>query len=217
MKNGSMGGLHLLFEWLAKLAYLNILWLIFSLAGLVILGVGPATISVFTIVRNMLRENEYGSIWRQFYQTYRTEFWHANRLMIIVYVVFAFLYIDYTIIQTLPYSFLIDKVVFPALLLLTMLAILGASYLFAVYVHFELAFWMNIKYALVMIGLYPLSTVMMIVGLFIFSIILSIFPAIVPFYIISAPALIIFMCANRAFDKFVQAKAYHSQKHSHES
>lgn len=203
-----MGGIHQLFDWLATLAYVNILWLLYSLAGMFIFGFGPATVSVFTVIRNKLRGKDNNSIWSQFYQTYRKEFLHVNKLMIIVYIVFIFLYLDFTIIQSLPYSFLVDNIVFPALMLLSFLVVFGISYLFAVYVHFDLSFLRRIKLALLMIGLYPLSTLIMGIGLVIFFFVLFIFPAIAPFYIVSVPALIILMSANRTFDKLMQAKLY---------
>ncbi|GAB2535091.1 DUF624 domain-containing protein [Gracilibacillus alcaliphilus] len=202
----SRGGFQQLFEWAAKLAYLNLLWIIYTLMGLLVLGAGPATVSLFTILRQMLRGNDHDPIWQTFHRTYRQEFWKANQLMIPIYLVGGFIYLDFMFIQALPYSFLIDNIVFPALLLLTVLFILAAGYLFTAYVHVDVSSGIYIKYALVMIGLYPLFSILMFFSLSIFAVVLFIFPAILPFYGVSIAAFIVISCASRAFDSFISAK-----------
>ncbi|WP_130860538.1 YesL family protein [Gracilibacillus phocaeensis] len=212
MNSQHSNGFQYFFEWAAKLAYLNILWILYSLAGLFVLGIGPATASLFTIMRDKLKGNDDYIIWRRFHDVYRQSFWRLNQLMIPIYVVGAFIYLDFLFVQALPSSFVIDYVVFPALLLLTTLFILGSSYVFALYVYVEYPYGRHIKNAFLMVGLYPLSSIFIFAGLSVFSVILFIFPAIFPFYGISIPALIVISCANRAFDAFTAAKNLQLEK-----
>lgn len=205
--NDSMIGLQGLFNWIAKLAYINVLWILFSLMGLVVCGVGPATISVFTVIRRMLRDGDGFSIWRLFLQTYREEFWSANKLMLVIVPVFIFIYFDFIIIQSLPYSVIIDYFVFPALIVFTLLVVIITSYLLSVSVHYKLTLRVNIKHACLIAGLYPLTAVLIISGLFIFTIIVFIVPAIIPLYMISVPALIIQACTMRSFRKLSARQA----------
>ena len=202
-----MQGLSKLFDWVAKLAYLNVLWIVYTALGLVIFGVGPATVSVFTIIRKWLRNEEGFSIWSRFNATYKEEFWRANKLMLVIIPVLLFIYVDLRIIQALPESFLIDKIVFPAVILLGLLVMVAFSYVLAVFVHYDLPYWTNFKNAVLIAGLFPLSTILMVFGLTVFLLIAFIFPAIIPFYLVSVPALIIQLCALRGFRKLSSYKA----------
>lgn len=200
-EQNAMRGFQTVFEWIVRLAYLNILWILFTLIGLGILGIGPATISLFAVVRKMRRDGIDNSIWKEFNHTYRSHFWRANGLMLVLIPIYIFIYMDYAVIRMFQENYLIDNIVFPALVILSILILVLTCYLFAVYVHFELSFWENFKHALLVSVVFPLNTVMMVFGLFIFSIVLFLIPAIAIFYLISVPTLIIQMCALKAFRK----------------
>lgn len=191
----------MLFNWVVRLAYINILWILFSLVGLIFLGIGPATVSVFTVIRKLLDDSSDISIGKLFIQTYKKEFWSANKLMLIVFPVCLFIYIDFLSLQILPSSFFMDKIVFTGMIILSLLVIIWFSYLFAVYVHFDLRFITNFKYALLIAGINPLPTVLILFGLFVFSIVLSIVPAVSIFYLISVPIFIVQLGAKQAFRK----------------
>lgn len=200
-EHSGMRGFQTIFEWTVRLAYLNILWILFSLIGLGIFGVGPATISLFAIVRKIHRDGTDISIWKEFNHTYRSNFWRANGLMLVLIPIYIFIYMDYTLIRMFPENFLIDNIVFPAVVILSILILVLTCYLFAVFVHYELSFWGNFKYAVLISIVFPLHTIMMVLGLFIFSIMVFLFPALSIFYLISVPALIIQMCGLKAFEK----------------
>lgn len=200
-EHSSMRGFQTILEWIVRLVYLNILWILFSFIGLGIFGIGPATVSLFNIVRKINRGGTDISIWKEFNHTYRRYFWRANGLMLVLIPIYIFIYMDYVIIRMFPESYLIDNIVFPAVVILSILILVLTCYLFAVFVHFELSFWGNFKHALLVSVVFPLNTVMMVLGLFIFSIVLFLFPAISIFYLISVPTLIIQMCALKAFGK----------------
>ncbi|MFL6556498.1 MAG: YesL family protein, partial [Bacillus sp. (in: firmicutes)] len=75
-----MGKLFTFCEWFMRLAYVNLLWFFFSLAGLVLLGIMPATVALFTIVRKwQLKETDL-PIWKTFLSVYRQEFKKSNGL-----------------------------------------------------------------------------------------------------------------------------------------
>src|SRR5690625_6342583 len=52
---GPMGGFYTLANWIMRLAYVNILWIAFSLVGIIILGFFPATIGMFTVIRKWIQ------------------------------------------------------------------------------------------------------------------------------------------------------------------
>lgn len=194
-------GIWTIFNWIMRLAYINLLWILFTLTGLVLLGIGPATVSAFSVVRKLLKDENDFSIWKLFVQTYKANFKQANILMLIVLPVCFLIYVDFIFLQMLPSSFFIDKVVFTGMVILSLLVIVWFSYLFSVYVHFEFPLKLNFKYALLIAGINPLSTTLMLFGLFVFRMILFIIPAISVFYLISIPVFIIQLCTKQAFRK----------------
>ena len=50
-------GLNRFCTWVMRLAYLNVLWILFSLAGLVVFGLMPATAAMFTVAREWAKGN----------------------------------------------------------------------------------------------------------------------------------------------------------------
>lgn len=200
-EHNAMRGFRTIFDWAVKLAYLNILWILFSLLGLGIFGIGPATVSMFAIIRKRLRYGTDFSMTKEFVEIYQRNFWYANRLMWVLIPAYLFIYIDLAVIRLLPSSFIIDKVVFLSVIMLSLLVVIVTCYVFAVYVHFDLAFWRNFKFAFMIAGISPLSTIMILLGLFVCSIVILIVPAGSIFYLVSVPVLIIQACALGAFKK----------------
>ena len=200
-EHNAMSGFQTIFDWAVKLAYLNILWILFSLLGLGLFGIGPATVSMFAIIRKRLRYGTDFSMTKEFIEIYQSNFWYGNRFMLVLIPAYLFVGIDFALIRLLPSSFIIDKVVFLSVIMLSLLVVIVTCYVFAVYVHFDLAFWRNFKFAFMIAGISPLSTIMILLGLFVCSIIVLIVPAGSLFYLISVPVLIIQVCALRAFKK----------------
>ena len=173
--------------------------------GLLVFGIGPATVSAFVVIRKLLNDNLDVSIWKLFKQTFKKDFWNANKLMLVIFPVCFFIYLDFLFLQMLPSSFFMDKIVFTSMIILSLLIIIWFSYLFAVYVHVDLQFKENFKYALLIAGINPLPTTFILIGLFVFLILLLIVPAISIFYLISVPIFIIQLCADQAFKKISRA------------
>ncbi|UOY92240.1 DUF624 domain-containing protein [Ectobacillus sp. JY-23] len=65
--------------WIARLACLNILFLLFTLLGFGLFGVFPALFAMISVLRQWLRGEETRPV-RMFWRTYRRSFLYANRL-----------------------------------------------------------------------------------------------------------------------------------------
>lgn len=81
-------------DWIMRLAFLNILWIFFTLIGLVIIGFFPATIAMFTIVRHWIRGDTDIPILKTFWNTYKKNFLKANTLGVITTIVGYVIYLD---------------------------------------------------------------------------------------------------------------------------
>src|SRR5436190_181234 len=44
-------------DWIARLAYINLLWILFTLSGFVVFGFFPATIAMLATLRQFIRKN----------------------------------------------------------------------------------------------------------------------------------------------------------------
>lgn len=60
-------------EWLFRLMWTNLLWIGFTILGLGIFGIMPATVAMFTVVRKWQMHETEISIWSVFKETYFKE------------------------------------------------------------------------------------------------------------------------------------------------
>lgn len=72
-------------ERIANLVYLNLLWGVFSLVGLGVFGVSPATVAVIYLLRKQKQQQmSEGELLREFAQVYRKHFINANKVGLIL-------------------------------------------------------------------------------------------------------------------------------------
>src|SRR5690625_6019457 len=70
--------LYRIMEWISRFAYIQILWLLFTLLGLGLLGFFPATISMLAVMRDWFLSKPDSPIFRTFWSYYKKEFIRAN-------------------------------------------------------------------------------------------------------------------------------------------
>ncbi|MEH7416878.1 YesL family protein [Neobacillus drentensis] len=190
-------------EWVMKLAYVNILWVLFSLGGLIFLGISPASAALFTILRKWLMNDTDVPIFRTFLDTYKKEFIKANKLGWLMALIGMFLYLDFkyliTVGGTIQYVLAIPLLIVSILFFITML------YLFPVYVHYELRLIQYIKNSFY-IGIINMHiTILMIAATILIGILYSYIPGIVPFFSISLFSLMVMTGAKQSFNR-IEAK-----------
>ncbi|UOQ83414.1 YesL family protein [Gracilibacillus salinarum] len=77
-------------NWVVRLAYINVLWCVFTMLGGIIFGWAPATVSSFTIMRRWMEKEEF-RILPYFWKIYKKEFLQANASGLINLVIFIIL------------------------------------------------------------------------------------------------------------------------------
>ncbi len=158
----------------AKLVYLNVLWIGFSLMGGVVLGFAPATMAMFAICRNWARGDQEGPLVRIFWQKYRAEFWSANAVGGLWTIALAILALDRQAIVThahlLPY--LTETIFFAGIVL----SAVGLLYTGPVFSYYQLASWAVIYYALAIGFTHPIRTIGMMAGIFGIVLLTKVFP-----------------------------------------
>ena len=187
-----------------KIAYLNILWLLFTIAGLFLFGLFPATAAMFSIIRNWFIGKSDVSIWTAFWAFFRQNFVKLNGFALLFFGFGFFLYYDFSFIQL--NSGKLDFL-FPILLLITLIFIMTLIYFFPIYVHFDLKYFQYIKQSFLIAVVSPLETISIILSFVALYLIVTLLPGIIPLFTGSVLAYIITWLSFRAFERIKLKKA----------
>ncbi|WP_332694441.1 YesL family protein [Halalkalibacter lacteus] len=194
-----IGGLYRVCEWVMRLAYVNLLWIGFTLVGFVVFGFFPSTAAMFAVVRKWVMGECDTPIFPTFYQAYKKEFLKMNLLGVSLVVVGYILFIDYQFFQAMQSYYLqLFSYVFLALLLVFGVIHL---YVFPVYVHYDLKPFQVVKNALLVAIASPISTGVMLVGSVIVLWITILYFSVLFFFSGSALTFIVMWSAYRSFTK----------------
>lgn len=181
--NGVYGLINRITTLIMQLAYLQLLWISFTIMGLGVLGIFPATAAMFSVVRKWIMGENDLPVLATFWKTYKTEFVKVNGLGLILVAIGWLLYVDYhffTFGDSIGISIL--KVI---TLLVTYFFITTCIYFFPIYVHYHYRFFEYIKYSL----LYSLASPLKSAGIFIISYAIY-------FILMKVPALFLFFSGS---------------------
>ncbi|WP_077619399.1 YesL family protein [Bacillus sinesaloumensis] len=196
--NGFVGGIYKLCEWIMRLAYINLLWIMFTIMGLGLFGFFPATISMFTVVRKWLMGFDDIPVFKTFWNAYKKEFLKSNLLGLIIMITAYILYID---IQFLRSTDGFINVLFYPTILLCIGFILTLCFVFPTFVHFDVSVFKVFKNSFLLMLMNPLSTLMMIIGSIAVYMVMTTIPGLIPLIGGSVLAFIIMWSAFLAFTR----------------
>ncbi len=134
-------------KWVLRIAWLNLLWITFSLLGLFVAGIFPATVAALNVSRKWrLKDTEF-SVWKVFKSTYRKEFKTANIIGWIFTLIAGVLYLNYQVMialgDTLP---IVVPFAFYFIVFLYMITVL---WIFPLITHYETNIKQYIKHAFI--------------------------------------------------------------------
>jgi uncharacterized membrane protein YesL len=189
-------------EWITKFAYLNLLWIGFSLLGMLVLGFFPATIAMFTIIRKWLMGETDIPIFRTFWTNFKSEFISGNGLGLFIALVAGLIVLNLDFIRNSG-SAGINVIQIP-LYLFMFAAVMTMFYLIPVYVHYELKFLQMIKNSFLMMVISPLENLVMIAGVAAVVFVVKFIPGLGFFFGGSLSAAIIMAACYVVFNKMVK-------------
>lgn len=206
---GVMGVLHYISNWIMRLAYVNLLWLIFSCAGLIVFGLFPATTAMFSVIRSWIIHDIDTPVFKTFWKSYKREFIQSNIIGYFMLIIAYLLYINFLYIQTMAGNPMINLlfVIFFTLCLTFGVILL---YVFPILVHYQLKAIDTIKSAFLVGLLSPFYTILMVSGMVAAYLFISLVPGMIPFFSGSLIALFIMANAYRAIIK-IDHKTEHSE------
>lgn len=192
-------------EWITKFAYVNLLWIGFSLAGLIVLGFFPATIAMFTIIRKWLKGETDIPVFRTFWGTWRKDFFRSNGLGLLVAATSGMIILNLVFIKNSGDSY--TNVIQIPIYLFMFAAILTIFYLFPVYVHYELKLFQMVKNSFLMMLISPLENIVMIAGIIAVLVVVKFIPALGFFFGGSLAAAIIMAAGYLVFGKMERKRS----------
>ncbi|UAL54435.1 YesL family protein [Metabacillus dongyingensis] len=195
--NGFYSGIFRVFEWITRLVGLNILWLLFTISGLILFGIFPATAAMFAVARKWVLGDENIRVFHFFWRSFKKEFWKSQLLGYLFLLISFILFIDIKFF--LDQGSLLSKFMLLVSINLTIVFLVVIVFLFPAFVHFDWKLFQYLNRSLLIAILNPKLTILMITGLFGSFFIYRYIPMLIPFFGTSAVACYLTWIAQRSF------------------
>ncbi|WP_077624678.1 YesL family protein [Sediminibacillus massiliensis] len=193
------GSVYMITRWITRIAYLNFLWILFSMMGLLVFGVFPATIALFALCRKWINGEDELPVFRCFYQVFRHEFIKSNLLGLMLVTIGGIIYLDYLFLTQVADGF--AKWILLPLIPLAIVFLLLLFFIFPVYVHYEATLLHHLKNAMYITILHPFTLLLMVLVSAVTYIVYSAIPALIPFFGLSIVAWTLMFFAEKCFTK----------------
>ncbi|MDM5299145.1 YesL family protein [Bacillus pumilus] len=196
--DGSLSRILRMCEWVMRLAYTNVLWLLFTLLGLGLFGFMPATTALFSVMRKWIQGHEQVKVFRTFWKVYREEFFRSNLIGVILLIVGTIIYVDLAYIY--PTSLLLHVLRF-AIYIFGFLYLVSLFYIFPLLAHYDWKKRLYFKFSLLLGISYLQYTLSMLVFSGLLFVLFAYLPGIVPFFSLSILAYVHMWLAYQVFQK----------------
>ncbi|MCT2535393.1 YesL family protein [Aquibacillus koreensis] len=194
-----VGSLERFLRIVVRVAWLNCLWIAFTLMGLVFAGVFPATTAAISVSRKWVQNKEDVSVFQTFKKSYKKEFLKSNIIGIVLTFIAAILFLNYHAL--LQFGDQMPVVVVFAYYFIILLYSILVIWIFPLLTHYQSSIKNHFKNAFI-IGITNLP-ITLLISLFIFIIIyISLeIPSMFIFCTMSLLAIIVSFLSMRVFEK----------------
>lgn len=199
IRNSSESVLYRLMEWTMRLAYLNFLWLIFTLLGGIVFGWVPATITMHMILRKWIIEDESFDTKSYFWSIYRKQFIGSQKVSVFFITLGILLIFDlkffmsgYSTVFTLGKLFTIQLVIGYFILFI---------YFFTLFAHSEMSFFKMVKTSILFGIKYPFKTLILLLSSTLLVILFLSFPKLFIIFGASSLAFLNIYCSHKMIYK----------------
>ncbi|UCZ55225.1 DUF624 domain-containing protein [Bacillus shivajii] len=155
---------------------LNILWLLFFLAGLGVFGFMPATLALFGVVREWIKGEKDLPLFKTYLKLFKAEFVRSNLLGAFFLIVFYIIYVNFSFVSYF-YHESIHFYIYLIILGFATIAVMTFLNIFSVMAHFE--YKKSVQYFKVAIGLVfarPMITLVQLIWLVAYLLVAINFP-----------------------------------------
>lgn len=157
MFDGFLGGFYRFGEVVMLLLYVNLLWIIFTLLGLVVFGIGPSTVAMYSVFRHWSMGESDVPVFKTFWKSFRNEFFKANALAFVLVIIGYMLYVNLNFFE-LPNEWL-SIIVRYIILIAFFFYIIILIYIFPIYVHYDNTFINYFKNSMLIAIYHPIRTI----------------------------------------------------------
>lgn len=183
-------------DWVARLAYINLLWIIFTLGGFVVFGFFPATIAMLATLRQFIRKN-HPPVFQTFWNYYKKEFINSNKLGLVIVAIGLILFVNIRFLQSTSTN--MSSFLFYSSIIMSGIYLLIICYTLASYVEVEQPLSVHLKNALLITISNPLPSLFIIFGFAAVYFAISYISGLGFFFSISMLGLVILSSANMAY------------------
>lgn len=192
------GAVYSFCTWFYKLAFINILWLFFTIAGFVLFGFFPATVAMLATLRQLIRKNEV-AIFPTFWSYYKVEFIRSNKLGTIIVAIGLIFYINFIFLQSNQAD--VPQFIYYSSVIMNCFYFLVICYLLTSYVEFDQDLKTHIKNSILIAIYNPLANLFIIFGFVAVYFVVRFVSGVGIFFSGSTLALVILSSANIAYRK----------------
>ncbi|GAA4080969.1 YesL family protein [Amphibacillus indicireducens] len=183
-----------------RFVVLNLIWLLFFLIGMGIFGFMPATVALFSVIRQWIKGEEDLRLFKMFFHYYKVEFIRSNILWLIFLVIFYIIYVNYSFISYY-YSAGFHFFLYIILFSFAFIAFMTFVNLFSVIAHFEFKTIRYIKVAAGMVFLRPFNTLIQLLWLVVYYIISFQWPTV---FIVLGVSVLAFILMATNYPTFIK-------------
>jgi uncharacterized membrane protein YesL len=199
MKLGSFSNaVYSICDWIARLAYINLLWILFTLSGFVILGIFPATVAMLATLRQFLLKN-HPPVFQTFWLYYKKEFIVSNKLGLMIVLIGLILSMNINFLQSSSNQG--SAFLFYSSIIMSGIYFLIICYTLASYVEFEQPLGTHLKNALLLTIYSPIPSLFMIFGFGAVYLAVTKISGLGFFFSVSLLGLVILSSANLAYKR----------------
>lgn len=188
-----------IFIWVTRIAVLNILWMLFTLAGIVVFGIFPATVASLKICLDWVNKKTEFSIWKNFVNEFKQSFFVANGAGWILLIVGFIFYINSQLFDRIT-----GVIYFLSLFsfyFIIILYIFICAWIFPLIAHYQNNLFSHFRNSLI-IGFGKLKyTFSIILFIFLIAYISLLYPGIIPFFTFGIGSLIWAWISAKVFNE----------------
>lgn len=194
---GTTDGIYKVCEWLTRFAYINLLFILFSLAGVGIFGIVPSLIAMITIINKWFNKEEF-SVFHTFLNIFKQHFLKGNILAILFLMIGCM--IIFNIITVPKINMIQAPLKYGTFFIIVFFSII-VLYSIPIMALYNLSIINTIKYAFIIGASHPLNLLAWGLGLFVTYNSFRILPGIVPIFGFSSLCLLIYIVTKRPLNK----------------
>lgn len=192
-------------EWFMKIVKLNLVWLLFSVVGLFVFSLVPATVAATQIVQHWIKGNTEVKIMPTFFGMFKKHYMRSQIIGLLLMIGYFILYIDFKFFLAIEHT-MIKLMMMSFLIILLFLLITITLYVFPILTKTDFSYGQLLKTALYTGLSYVHWTVMAIAGIIFVLGLTFIFPVSVFFLtggvIISWVTLVVYVVQTKIASRY---------------